>query len=86
MSPWLFWLCTKAGYLNRIPRYGRTYSLRVRADLTEQQFTNQRGEPAFWGPPRWTWRKRGDWGFTVLERLGIKDRYWDEYDRRKGLP
>jgi hypothetical protein len=82
MNPALYWLCTQAGYLNQIPRYGRTYLLKSRL-VTEAEFSTQRGN--LFGPPEWSWRKRGNWGFTVLKVLGVKDQYWNEYDRRHGL-
>jgi hypothetical protein len=82
MSPGLYWLCTKAAYLDRIPRYGRRYRLRSRV-VTESEFVQRRAEPGFLTDrPTWSWHKRGNWGFTVLKVLGVKDRYWDEYDRR----
>lgn len=81
MNPALYWFCTKAAYLNRIPRYGRSYRIQSRL-ITDAE----RSRPGPFGPARWSWRRHGYWGFSVLKLLGVGDRYWDEYDRRHGHP
>jgi hypothetical protein len=61
--------CHMTSYLDRIPRYGRLYTLntRSRANLLNRTL-----------PARWTWQKRGRWGMNILGDMGL---LWDYIDR-----
>lgn len=75
MNGFQFWVCGKLLWLDRIPRYGRTYLLLPSdPDLPD-------GGPAI-GPPEWGWQWRGHWGINLLSRFNVMWTYLDEYERR----
>jgi hypothetical protein len=73
MNPVLYWLCGKAMGLNAIPGYQRYW--RMTRDMDEH------GDRIFKPEPR-EWRRHGQWGFWLLNRLHLMDKMMDEYDRR----
>lgn len=75
MNGFLYWVCGKLLWFDRIPRYGRTYEL-LHSNPDEPD-----GGPAI-GPAVWGWQKRGLWGLHFLIRHNLMWKYFDEYTRR----
>jgi hypothetical protein len=75
MNGFLYWVCGKAMWLNRIPRYGRTYRVLVPDDSQPD------GGPVL-GPAEWGWHWRGYWGINLLQEFNLMWKYFDEYQRR----
>lgn len=68
--------CYLVSKLNRIPRYGRYYTL-----------IQTPGSPNSWSRAHWSWQKKGWWGLYLLNRLGIFDQYMAHLERkRNGTP
>lgn len=56
-----YWFCRAAFYLDRIPRYGRIYTLKKDEIIG----------------PHWEYMKNGLWGTHLLDRLNLLWKYID---------
>jgi hypothetical protein len=67
----LFW-----GFLNfldRLPRYGRSYSVPAGMSFPEWRESKERHV-------EWHWRSWGMWGRSLMRLLGQERAYWDHLD------
>lgn len=72
MPLWKLALCRVILVLDRIPRYGRTYTLLAAPHDVEEKYTFSKA--------RWGFERRGYWGFNLLDRIGWLDQFIDYYN------
>lgn len=75
MNRFQYWVCGRLLWLDRIPRYGRTYAM-LPSDPDEPD-----GGSAI-GPAVWGWQRYEHWGINLLDRFNYMWKFLDEYERR----